>query len=114
MGDTGLELNSRAQVGSDSPVLLGFGALSSAQLRSNCYQDCYQARAVRGAGKDRSHVSCSSNSEVGLGALALSLSVRQHVSRADDEHWSPRTLQFIPARASLSVPHLLRHARRPP
>jgi hypothetical protein len=44
MGDTGLELASGAQVGPDSPVLLGLGALRSAQLRSNCYQNCYQGQ----------------------------------------------------------------------
>lgn len=44
VGDTGLELASGAQVGPDSPVLLGFGALRSAQLRSNCYQNCYQGQ----------------------------------------------------------------------
>jgi hypothetical protein len=50
MGDTGLELASGAQVGRDGPVLLGHGALRSAQVRSNCYQNCYQARAIRDAG----------------------------------------------------------------
>jgi hypothetical protein len=44
VGDTGLELASGAQVGPDSPVLLGLGALRSAQLRSNCYQNCYQGQ----------------------------------------------------------------------
>jgi hypothetical protein len=39
MGDTGLELASGAPVGPDCPVLLGFSALRSAQVRSNCYQD---------------------------------------------------------------------------
>jgi hypothetical protein len=55
MGDTGLELTSGAQVGPHIPVLLGFGALGSAQVRANCYQNCYQAHAVRGAGTDCSH-----------------------------------------------------------
>lgn len=55
MGDTGLELTSRAQVRPNPPVLLGFGALRSAQVRSNCYQNCYQAHAIRGAGIDLSH-----------------------------------------------------------
>ena len=45
MGDTGLELTSGAQIGPNNRVLLGFGALRSAQVRSNCYQNCYQARA---------------------------------------------------------------------
>lgn len=44
MGDTGLELASGAQVGPDCLVLLGFGALRSAQVRSNCYQNCYQGQ----------------------------------------------------------------------
>ena len=48
MGDTGLELASGGQERSDCPVLLGFSALRSAQVRSNCYQNCYQARAGRG------------------------------------------------------------------
>jgi len=48
MGDTGLELGPGAQVGADSTVLLGFGALGSARVRSNCCQNCYQARASRG------------------------------------------------------------------
>jgi hypothetical protein len=42
MGDTGLELASRARIRSDTQVLLGFGVLRSAQVRSNCYQTCYQ------------------------------------------------------------------------
>ena len=48
VGDTGLELASGAQVRPDCPDLLGFSALRSAQVRSNCYQNCYQARASRG------------------------------------------------------------------
>src|ERR1700722_8165342 len=47
MGDTGLELASGARVGPDSPVLLGFSALRSARVRSNCYQNCYQSLAAR-------------------------------------------------------------------
>jgi len=47
MGDTGLELASGAQVGPECLVLLGYGDLRSAQVRSNCYQNCYQARADR-------------------------------------------------------------------
>lgn len=47
VGDTGLELASGAQVRPNTPVLLGFDALRSAQVRSNCYQNCYQARASR-------------------------------------------------------------------
>jgi hypothetical protein len=42
MGDTGLETATRAEVRQSSPVLLGFDALRSAQVRSNCYQNCYQ------------------------------------------------------------------------
>ena len=68
MGDTGLELASGAQVRPYSPVLLAYGALRSAQVRSNCYQNCYQVRAVRGAGKDRSHASCSSSSSDAISA----------------------------------------------
>lgn len=41
--DTGLELASGARVRPDSLVLLSLGALRSPQIRSNCYQDCYQA-----------------------------------------------------------------------
>jgi site-specific DNA recombinase len=44
MGDTGLELSSGAQIGPNSLSLLGFGALRSALVSSNCYQNCYQAR----------------------------------------------------------------------
>jgi hypothetical protein len=44
MGDTGLELGSGAHVGPYSPVLLAHGALRSAQVRSNCYQNCYQGQ----------------------------------------------------------------------
>lgn len=62
MGDTGLELASGAQVRPDSLVLVGFSVLGSAQVRSNCYQ----ARAIRGAGDDRSRASCSSEAAAGL------------------------------------------------
>jgi hypothetical protein len=49
MDDTGLEPGPRASVGLNTPGLLGCGALGSAQVRSNCYQNCYQARASHGA-----------------------------------------------------------------
>jgi hypothetical protein len=73
MGNTGLELASGAQVGPDCLVLLACDALRSAQVRSNCYQNCYQARAFRGAGDDRSHAYCSSEAgtqRIGTRALA--------------------------------------------
>jgi hypothetical protein len=47
MDDTGLELSSGAQVRPNIPALLEFGARGSARVRSNCYQNCYQARADR-------------------------------------------------------------------
>jgi len=81
MGDTGLELASGAQVRPDSPVLLAYGALRSAQVRSNCYQNCYQVRAVRGAGKDRSHASCSSPSSDAISADGGYLSPRESKRR---------------------------------
>jgi hypothetical protein len=56
VGDTGLEIVSGARVVPDSPILLGFGALRSSQVRSNCYQNCYQARASRGPRDGRLHV----------------------------------------------------------
>jgi hypothetical protein len=77
MGDTGLELASGAQVRPYSPVLLAYGALRSAQVRSNCYQNCYQVRAVRGAGKHRSHASCSSSSSDAISADGGYLSSRE-------------------------------------
>jgi hypothetical protein len=49
VGDTGLELAPGARVGPNSPTPLGFSALGSARVRSNCYQDRYQARAIRGS-----------------------------------------------------------------
>ena len=81
MGDTGLELASGAQVRPYSPVLLAYGALRSAQVRSNCYQNCYQVRAVRGAGKDRSHASCSSSSSDAISADGGYLSSRESKRR---------------------------------
>lgn len=65
MGDTGLEPASGPWVRSDSLVLLRFGALRSAQGRSNCYQNCYQGSCqVAAVGNDRSHASCSSQAGV--------------------------------------------------
>ncbi len=81
MGDTGLEIVSGARVRPDSPVLLAYGALRSAQVRSNCYQNCYQVRAVRGAGKDRSHASCSSPSSDAISADGGYLSPRESKRR---------------------------------
>lgn len=81
VGDTGLELASGAQVRPYSPVLLAYGALRSAQVRSNCYQNCYQVRAVRGAGKDRSHASCSSSSSDAISAYGGYLSSRESKRR---------------------------------
>jgi hypothetical protein len=83
MGDTGLELASGAQVRSDSRILLAYGALRSAQVRSNCYQNCYQARAIRGAGDDRPHAYCSSDARAPLVLTSL--------DRAELIGWSGRT-----------------------
>src|SRR5258708_9657074 len=44
VGDIGLELASGSVVRPNTPVLLAYGALTSAQVCSNCYQNCYQAR----------------------------------------------------------------------
>jgi site-specific DNA recombinase len=77
VGDTGLELASGDQVRPGSPILLAYGALRSAQVRSNCYQNCYQARATLGTGKDRSHASYSSPSSDAISADGSYLSPRE-------------------------------------
>ncbi len=102
VGDTGLELASGPWVRSDSLVLLRFGALRSAQGRSNCYQNCYQGSCqVAAVGNDRSHASRSSNSDVSIARLATPASCRMRQQRGAElclsgeqgrhcGHWQPR------------------------
>ena len=73
MGDTGLELAPEARVGLNTPVLLGCGALRSAQVRSNCYQNCYQARTGRASIEGTTTPKCPrlKNAPVSLRAEAL-------------------------------------------
>ncbi len=43
MGDPGFELTPGGRLGREPPDSLGVGALGCAELRSSCYQTCYQA-----------------------------------------------------------------------
>jgi hypothetical protein len=67
VGDTGLELASGAQVWPGCLVLLGCGALRSAQVRSNCYQNCYQGLCqVAAVEWEHDHARPSSGERTGI------------------------------------------------
>lgn len=73
MGDTGLELASGGQVRPNTPILLGFGALRSAQVRSNCYQNCHQALGRARLRRDSQTTGSLSASWIMFTAIAVPL-----------------------------------------